>query len=335
VSLLATALAAATFLIFRGPYYGWLDSNLVAGVMAVGALATAGFVWASVSQRDPLVNLHLREFPTMALTLAVISIFSGAVVGMLNTLPSYLSLRGYPSTVSGWILLFPGLVMAFACLATGFLYGRGVAVAGLWTGLALSLVGGLWFLQADLYTSKQTIVAMLGLWSLGVGLVLPLALRLTFAGQTPDAVQRLAGVKVALRFAATVMGAFAAAVFIQRGTDTAQDHLRWGVTADNPAYRQTIVRIEQHVASRDSAPALAAEQAGSVVGGWLARDAQMLGMQAGRRYLILLTGLALLIALLIRSRPEVSILANDLRDLEWGYVHKARPREPLQPGAST
>lgn len=335
VSLLATALAAATFLIFRGPYYGWLDSNLVVSVMAVGALATAGFVWASVSQRDPLVNLHLREFPTLVFTLAVISIFSGAVVGMLNTLPPYLDLRAYPSAVAGRILLVPGMVMALTCLATGFLYGRGVAIAGLWLGLALSLIGGLWFLQADLYTSKQTVVAMLSLWSLGVGLVLPLALRLTFAGQTPDAVQRLAGVKVALRFAATVLGAFAASVFIQRGTDSAQDHLRWGVTANNPAYRQTIERIQQHVAARGSAPALAAEQAASVVGGWLARDAQMLGMQAGRRYLILLTGLALLIALFIRFRSEVSILADDLRDLEWGYVRKAQPRRSLPLGAPT
>lgn len=330
VSLLATALAAATFLIFRGPYYGWLDSNRVAAAMTVGALATAGFVWASVSQRDPLVNLHLREFPTLALTLAVISLFSAAVIGMLNALPGYLSLRGYPSAVAGWILLVPGLVMAFTCLATGFIYGRGVAIACLWLGLALSLAGGLWFVQADLYTSKQTVVAMLSLWSLGVGLVLPLALRLTFAGQTPDAVQRLAGVKVALRFAATVLGGFAAAVFIQRGTDTAQDQLRAGVTADNPAYRQTLTRLEQQAIARGSPPVLAAEQAHSVVGSWLAREAQMLGMQAGRRYLVLLTALALLMALFIRFRSEVSILADDIRDFEWGYLRKAQPRSPTQ-----
>lgn len=172
---------------------------------------------------------------------------------------------------------------------------------------------------------------MLNLWSLGVGLVLPLTLRLTFAGQTADAVQRLAGVKVALRFAATVLGALAASLFIQRGTDTAQDHLRWGVTANNPAYRQTLAHIEQQLMARGSPPALAAEQAGSMVSGWLARDAQMLGMQAGRRYLILLTALALLIALFIRFRSEVSILAGDLRDFnfKWGYLRAARPRASL------
>lgn len=81
--------------------------------------------------------------------------------------------------------------------------------------------------------------------------------------------------------------------------------------------------------ARGSPPALAAEQAGSMVSGWLARDAQMLGMQAGRRYLILLTALALLIALFIRFRSEVSILAGDLRDFKWGYLRAARPRASL------
>lgn len=332
VGFLAVAIGAAVFLIFRGAYYGWLASNLVVGVIVVGIGAVAGFVWTSLNAPDPLVNLRLAKFPTLALTLSVISIFSGAVVGMLNTLPAYLSFRGYPSAVEGWIILVPGLLMTLACLATGFLYGRGTAIVATWLGLLLSLAGGLWFLGADLYTSKETLVAMLCLWAAGVGLVLPLTLRLTFAGQPPAAVQRLAGAKVALRFAATVIGAFAASLVIQRGTDAAQDHLRQGITADSPAYRQAVTRVEQHVVARGSPPALAAEQAGSVVGGWVGRNAQLLGMQAGRRYLVLLNALALVIALFVRFRAEVSILADDLRDFEWGYGHRPRAAPAALPG---
>ena len=311
VAWLSTAIASAVFLIFRGPYFGWLDSNLVAGAAVLCALSTVAFILTSLREPDPLVNLRLAHFPTLALTLTTIGIFSAAVIGMLNTLPAYLALRGYPSEVEGAILLGPGLLIAAGCVATGFVFGRATCILLMWAGLATNLGANLWFIGADLYTSKATLIAMLGLWALGAGLALPIALRLTFAGQTAAAVQRLAGAKVALRFAATLIGAFAASLVIQRATDGAFDHLRQGITADNIAYRQTVARIAEHVATRGSGPALAQEQAGAVVGEWVSRNAQLMGMQAGRRYVALLAGLALLAALCIRFRAEVSILAED------------------------
>lgn len=316
VAWLSIAIASAVFLIFRGPYFGWLDSNLVVGAFAIAALSTAAFVWTSLREPNPLVNLRLASFPTLALTLTLIGIFSAAVVGMLNTLPAYLALRGYPSEVEGAILLGPALLIALACVGTGFVYGRATCILLMWAGLALNLGANLWFIGADLYTSKATLVAMLSLWAIGAGLVLPIALRLTFAGQTAAAVQRLAGAKVALRFAATVLGAFAASLVIQRATDGALDHLRQGVTANNITYRQTVARIAEHVATRGSEPGLAQEQAGAVVGQWVGRNAQLIGIQAGRRYVALLTALALLVALCLRFRTEVSILAEDERSFD-------------------
>jgi MFS family permease len=332
VTLLGSALSAALFLMLRGAYYGWLDSNLVAFVILAAVLGLAGFVWTALKASDPLVNLRLGAFPTLAATLPVIGIFGGAVVGVLNTLPSYLNLRGYPSAVAGWIMFVPAVVMVASCLATGFVFGRVRTVVTLWAGLALNLIGGLWLLDADLYTSKRTIVAMLCIWAVGVGLVLPTALRLTFSGQTPAAVQRLAGVKVALRFAATVLGAFTASLIIQRGADTGQDLLRQKVTEDNTAYRQVITRVRQHVITHGSHPAIAAEQAGTVVGNWVAYNAQMIGHRAGRRYLSMLTAVALFIAFFIRFRSETSILADDLLDFGWLGGHEGPPKSEAPPG---
>ncbi|MET1082538.1 MAG: MFS transporter [Burkholderiales bacterium] len=329
-TLLAIAVSVSVFLIFRGQYYGWLDSDLVAFSIVVGVLAFAGFIWSALRSSDPLVDLRLGKFPTLALTLPVIGIFGGIVIGVLITLPAYLNLRGYPSAVEGWILFFPGVVILASCLASGFVRGRKWTVIALWVGLAVNLVGGLWYLQADLYTGKYTIVVMLSVWALGAGLVMPTATRLTFAGQDPKAVRQLAGVKVSLRFVMTILASFAAALVIQRGTDIGQDRLRQHVTRNNPAYPQVITRVEQHFTARGSHPVIATEQAGSVVGKWVADNAQMTGHRAGRRFLLVLTAVALLLALFIRLQSETSILADDLNELGWG---RERP-VPAQVDAS-
>ena len=137
-----------------------------------------------------------------------------------------------------------------SCLASGFVRGRKWTVIALWVGLAVNLVGGLWYLQADLYTGKYTIVVMLSVWALGAGLVMPTATRLTFAGQDPKAVRQLAGVKVSLRFVMTILASFAAALVIQRGTDIGQDRLRQHVTRNNPAYRSGDVRASSSTSLR-------------------------------------------------------------------------------------
>ena len=332
--LLAIALGVAVFLVFRGQYFGWFDSNLVAFSTVVGAVAFAGFVWVALTSSDPLVNLRLGNFSTLALTLPLIAIFGGVGIGMLNTLPSYLNLRGYPSVVEGWMLFIPGVAIMVSCLASGFVYGRKGTVIALWAGLAVNMVGGLWFLEADLYTPKETIVAMLVVWALGAGLIFPMALRLTFSGQDPAAVRQLAGVKVALRFAATVVGAFVTTLVIQRGADTGQDLLRQVVNRNNPAYAQVVTRVEQHVTSRGSPPAIAAAQAGSIVGEWVVYNAQMTGQRAGRRYLLSLTAVALFLALFIRLRPETSVLADDAHDIGWGRRGAGSAKSDTPPGRS-
>lgn len=309
--LLACFLGSALFLLLRGQHAGWLDSNLVAFLFLFGAVAFLLFVWTAATSREPLVSLSLKAFPTLALTLAVISLSSATIIGQMLTLPAYLGLRGYPSAVEGRIILAPALALGGACTAAAFVYGRVRTVAVLWAGLLISLLGSWWFLYADLYTSRETIVAMLCVWAVGVGLALPTAVRLTFAGQDQAAVQRLAGVKIGLRFGATVLGAFAAALIIQRAADTTGDLLRQRVTQDNVAYRPTLARIEQHAISRGSDPAIVAEQAGSVVGQWIARNAQMGGHRAARRYFVVLAMIALLVALCIRLRPEASLFAGD------------------------
>jgi DHA2 family multidrug resistance protein len=333
-AFLAIALGVAVFLVFRGQYFGWFDSNLVAFLLIVGAVAFVGFVWVALTSSDPLVNLRLGNFPTLALTLPLIAIFGGVGIGMLNTLPSYLNLRGYPSVVEGWMLFIPGVVIMVTCVASSLVYGRKGTVIALWVGLAVNMVGGLWFLEADLYTPKETIVAMVVVWAVGAGLIFPTALRLTFSGQDAAAVRQLAGVKVALRFAATVIGSFAATLIIQRGADTGQDLLRQTVNRNNPAYAQVVTRVEQHVISRGSHPVIAAEQAGSVIGGWVALNAQMTGQRAGRRYLLALTGVAFVLALFIRLRPETSVLADDLQDIGWNWDEPARPTTRPAPGES-
>jgi MFS transporter, DHA2 family, multidrug resistance protein len=309
--LLAAFVGATLFLLLRGQHSGWFDSNLIVFLLLFAAVTFVLFLWTAATSPEPLVSLQLARFPTLALTLTVIGLFSATVIGQILTLPSYLNLRGYPSGVDGWILSAPTVAIGAACSAAAFVYRRTPTVLLLWLGLLIAVLGSLWFMDANLYTSKYTIVAMLCLWGIGVGLVLPTAMRLTFAGQDQAAVQRLAGVKVALRFGATILGAFAASLIIQRAADTSQDVLRQHVTPSNAAYRPILERVRQYAISRGSDPATAAEQAGSMVSAWVARNAQMSGQRAGRRYFVILAVAALLVALCIRLRSEQTIFASD------------------------
>jgi hypothetical protein len=95
-----------------------------------------------------------------------------------------------------------------------------------------------------------------------------------------------------------------------------------------------MARVQQHIAARGSPPPIAAAQAGSIVGEWVTHNARMTGQRAGRRYLLALTGVAFVLALFIRLRPETSVLGDDVHDIGWGWGEGVRAKAGAPQGPS-
>lgn len=310
--LLIICLAAGTMLSLWGQYYGWLSSPLMLVAIGVTVVSAALFVWRESVARDPLVSLGFTPFKTLVLTLGVLGLFGAMLVGLLETLPGFFMLRGYQGADVGWILLPCGIVFCLMVILGGSFTTRRWTVQVLRTGLLLSTIAlVLLVLHLDLYASRAWFRWVLILWAAGAGLVLPTALVLTFAGQSPEWVQRLASIKVALRFLALIFGSNAVAVIAARGTQANFDLLRQEIDRGRPVVWQVERRLQVHATGLGAHPAEAAAQSKMIVARWVRANADWLGYRDGLIYLVLLNGGALAFALCLSSKPEATILDSD------------------------
>lgn len=317
ILLLIVWLGAAAFLTLGGRYFSWTASIEVCLACCVLVMGLAAFVWRELATAEPLVQLRLRPARTLGLTLVALGIFGCIMVGVIETLPVYFALRGYQGIQVGWIVL-PGAVVCVATMLTvGVVATPRAMVWTLRLAFAWMTIAIVALERLDLYTSREWIAAVLAAWALGAGLVLPPGLRLTFAGQSPVAVQQLASVKVAMRFLAVIFGSLMVLLVAQQATDAAQDSLRQRIDWRRSAPAQVEARLQNHLVSRGLHADAAREQAKAVIAGWVGANAQAVGHVAGMRYLALLGGAGLVVTLLIKPPSDRGILAADDESMPW------------------
>jgi multidrug efflux system outer membrane protein len=338
--LLAISIAAATFLSLWGQYYGWFSSPGVLIGTAIMLLTAALFIWREMVAADPIVSLSFMPFRTLVLTLGVLGVYGAALVGLFETLPTYFLLRGYQGPDVGALMLPCGIVFCLFVLAGGAFTTRRWTVHVLRAGMLIFTIGVLLLLRLDLYTSRWWIGAVLMFWAAGAGLVLPTALVLTFAEQTPEWVQRLASIKVALRFLALIFGSNAVAMIAQRGADANFDRLRQEIAYGRPVVFQVQRQVELHATSLGQQASSAERQASVLIARWVRQNADWLGYRDGILYLAALSGSGLLLTLLIRSRREPTIFDSDealpgpatvLREHLWFVPHVRSLAGPMLP----
>jgi len=341
--LLTICIAAGTFLSLWGQYYGWFSSPGVLVAVILTLVTAVLFIWREAVTPDPMVSLRFIPFRTLLLTLGVLGAYGAVLVGVIETIPTYFQLRGYQGPDVGALLLPCGIVFCVFVLAGGAFSSRRWTVHVLRTGLLLFTIGVLLLLRLDLYTSRWWTGSVLILWAAGAGLTLPTALVLTFAQQTPEWVQRLASIKVALRFLALIFGSNAVAMIAQRGADANFDRLRQEIAYGRPVVFQVHRQLAQHAVSVGQQVHAAETQASVVVAGWVRKNAAWLGYRDGILYLALLSGCGLFMSLLIRVRREPTIFDSDealpdpamvLREHLWFVPHmRGLAGSVLQPGA--
>jgi len=325
-ALLAVALAAVMMLLMRGQYLGWWISDGVCLATGIAILSAGLFVWRELTCAAPLVNLRFLSFRTLTLTLLCIGLFGASFMSLLNSMPAYLTLRGYQSATVAWVSAPGALVLISTLLISGAISDRVHTLRTMQGGLLVTLFSLFMFLQLDLYTSKEWIAGALCLYSVGAGMVLPTALRLLFEGQTPEAVQQLASVKVAARFLAIIVGFLIASIILVRGTDWNQDQLRQKITRNRPAVEQVEKRLARHARDGGSAPEVASNQANALIASWIAINARVLAFRGVMQYVLLLSGLGFVVSLFIARGAEADILAGEETVAHWFKSRSAGQR---------
>jgi len=311
ILLLATFMNGAMAVIIWGSYLDWTTSPWICLAIASMVVAVPLFVWRELVTPQPVTDVRMFANRTVALAMISLGCYAAAYVGTLLILPGYSLLRGYPAFTTGLMMLPPSAVLLASLLTSGLISDRTHTVRTMQAGLVIIAVASWQLTRLDLYTSKYWIVAVLSVWTVGIGMVLPTALRLTFQGQTPEQVNRTGSIKTMLRLGSIIIGGNVGAVVVTRGTDWGLDHLGSNVTALDPAVIDTTGRLAVHMQHVGATVETAGQQADAVVGWWFHQNAAALGYQRVMWYFVALNAAGLVAALLIRAKPEPSILDTD------------------------
>src|SRR5690348_8344569 len=168
--LLAVVLSGMTLIAdMGGTAFPW-SSGLVLGLIAVTAVALAGFVVMERRAREPVLPPHLFGQRTFTLTSLIGLIVGFALFGSVTYLPVYLQLvKGVGPTQSGLEML----PMMGGMLVTSILSGQLISRTGRYklfpvVGTAVISVG--LFLLAQLTVTSSTWMASLDMLLLGLGL---------------------------------------------------------------------------------------------------------------------------------------------------------------------
>jgi len=248
--------------------------------------------------------------------------------GVAIQLSRYLLLRGYERWKSGWVLLPMGLVLLATMLLGGLLVRRIQCVWALRLGLAGMTVTGFWLSRADLYTSWQWLMATTTLWAFFAGLCLPPIGRLVYEGQPPAQASSTGAMKFFMRAFGGTLGILVAGILLDRAAAWGLDFVRDSVRLGQGALEVTQPEIRDHMTRRGSAPAEAVARTDATIGYWVHLHAQIIGTRTAFRFCAYLSAIALVIACLISSSKEISVLDSDDTSLP-GFLRVFAPRAPV------
>ncbi|HZF12653.1 MAG TPA: MFS transporter [Thermoanaerobaculia bacterium] len=295
-ALLATAgLGALTFGLVEWPRLGPRDPR-VAGTLAGGVLALAGFVWVEARRAAPMMPLSLFRSKTFAGANLLTLFLYAALGGSLFFLPfDLISVQGYSATAAGAALLPFILLMSILSRWAGGLVDRYGSRLPLVIGPAVAALGFALFARAGVGGSYWT-TFFPAVLVLGVGMTIAVApLTTTVMGAVEvrhagvasginNAVSRVAGL-----LAVAVFGIVLVAVF-NAGRERRLDDLRHlGLPT---AARAELDRSANRLAAAPIPASLPAEQKAAV-----RRALDDAFVDGFRRTMLLSAGLALLAAL--------------------------------------
>ncbi|MGQ0685348.1 DHA2 family efflux MFS transporter permease subunit [Bradyrhizobium sp.] len=168
---LATALAAIQLVLARGVRLDWFESTEIVVECVVAAIAFYVFLVHSLGAQHPFVNLKLLTDRNYAIGLALVTIY-----GMLNFTPMVLlppllqQQAGFPDMLVGQVIGSRGVGMLVGFMTAGFMSRIDPRISMAF-GFGLQTAAGLWMLTFDLNVTMEILVANSAIQGFAVGVV--------------------------------------------------------------------------------------------------------------------------------------------------------------------
>ncbi len=172
--LLACFLGTLITFLTKGQEKGWLQSEMILSLMAVCAISGTAFLFWEKHQDHPVLDLSLFKDHVFAIGVITLGIFSLTLYGIFYLMPLYMErLRGYPTLLSGLIMLPGSIVMGISLIIGGTLSDRIGVRPIAFISMILFVIFSFLLGRFDLYTSKMTVLLMFALWCIPAGPLFP------------------------------------------------------------------------------------------------------------------------------------------------------------------
>lgn len=150
----------------------WLSFKVI-GIILIGLLVTAGFIWQQLAQERPMLNFFVFKSPTFTIMTIINFIIIMALYGGMLLLPLFVqNVRGASPLISGLIMLPGAFFMAVLSPISGKFFDRyGVKPVSI-IGITILLAGTFMFILLDGSTSIAFVTVAQTIRSIGLVLIL-------------------------------------------------------------------------------------------------------------------------------------------------------------------
>ena len=136
IALMAMGLGCLTIMLEEGNSKDWFESNFIRLFAALSLIGIVGWVWTSMSRRDPFVNLRLYGQRNFLVATALSGVIGMGLYGSSFLLPLYLGqIAGYSPMQIGQVIMWAGLpqllIMPFAAILSSRVDNRILCAIGL------------------------------------------------------------------------------------------------------------------------------------------------------------------------------------------------------------
>jgi DHA2 family multidrug resistance protein len=223
VGLLALSLGSLQFVLEEGERRDWFDSGAIITCAALAIAGSIAFVWWELyGSKNPIVNLRVLRYRTVAAGVLLASGIAATLFGATIVLPQYSqTVLGFTAFGSGELMLFRALpVMLLAPVVAG-LVGAGKIDARytMGVGFLFNAIGS--FMLASVTTSNTSFTELLpGLILGGLGtamLFIPLLIAVQTATTAEEAPQASSFITLAFQLGGSIASAILVTLIDRRG----------------------------------------------------------------------------------------------------------------------
>jgi DHA2 family multidrug resistance protein len=277
LGLIALGLGSLQIVLDKGEREDWFSSHFIITFAVIAAICLLAAIFWEISQKDPVVDLHLLKDRNFALSVVLLFALGIVLYGSTVLLPIFLqTLLGYTALDSG-LVLSPGAVVTLATMPlVGYLTGRFQAKWLIIIGLLLAIAGlyemAVFNLEITFYDAVWSRIVL----SASLGFLFVPINTAAYYYLDKSKINNASGIINLARNIGGSVGISFVATMLSRRAQVHQNILVSNVTPFSEQYRQLVDGATAMLIRQGSSAWEAAMQAKELIYGLVQREAAML-----------------------------------------------------------